>query len=219
MKEHKEGKGRLMTRYGTLLMVLPAVLAFSGCATKGYVNDRLDERITAQDNRIDELNRTTADLKNTTADAMQRAESASASATEARDLALGKVGLKETASHTVYFAFDSDRLSGEAKAELDQAAREVQNQPEAIVDIYGFTDKVGPDNYNYDLGQRRAMRVLRYLADRTPGQLSRYAAVSYGEERKTAMEMENAKERRVTISILKRIPLSEATHAEVVKDR
>ncbi len=204
-----------MTSRNFLVPAVSALLILSGCATKGYVNSRIDERVSAQEARIDELNRTTADLRNSTADALARAESAVGSASEARDIALGKVGLKETATHTVHFAFDSDNLTGEAKGVLDQAAREIQNQPESIVDIYGFTDRVGPDRYNYELGQRRAMRVLRYLADRAPGQLSRFAAVSYGEERRSGMSDDNAKERRVVVSILKRVPLSEATHAAV----
>jgi outer membrane protein OmpA-like peptidoglycan-associated protein len=194
--------------------MLPALLVFTGCATKGYVNGRIDDLRTAHESRLGTLDRETAELRNSTQDALQRAESASGDATEARDMALGRAGLTEVSSHTVFFAFDSDDLNDEARSALDQAALEIQRQPEVIVDIYGFTDEIGPDRYNYDLGQRRAMAAMRYLVESTPGQLSKFAAVSFGEKSlaaKPADSPDRARNRRVVVSLIKRIPLSESS--------
>jgi outer membrane protein OmpA-like peptidoglycan-associated protein len=188
------------------LMVF-ALLPLVGCATKGYVKSRVDELRTAHETRI-------VSLENSTRDAMQRAESASLSATEARDVALGRAGLTEVSSHTVYFAFDSDELTDEASSTLDQAAMAIESQPEVIIDVYGFCDDIGSDRYNYDLGQRRADSAMRYLIERTPNQLSKFAAVSFGEKSlstKPAVSSERAQNRRVVVSLIKRVPLSETS--------
>jgi peptidoglycan-associated lipoprotein len=188
-----------------LLMMALTVTVSSGCATKGYVNSRVDELRTSTTQRLDTL-------QNSTADALARAESASSSAVEARELALGRAGLEEVSSHTVLFGFDRDQLNDDALAMLDQVTQEIQLHPEVIVDIYGFADPTGPDRYNLDLGQRRAMSVMRYLVDRTPGQLSKFAAVSFGEQPlhgKEAPEGDNAHARRVVVSLIRRIPLSQ----------
>ena len=193
-----------MTRSQTaLILTVVAALPFAGCATKGYVNGRVSELRTETDQRMDTL-------ENSTADALARAESASGSAVEARELALGRAGLEEISSSTELFAFDSDELTGDAQASLDQVAREIQGHPEVIIDVYGFADPTGPDRYNFDLGQRRAMSVMRHLVDQTPGQLSKYAAVSFGEMPLRGREVtgNNSDARRVVVSLIRRIPLA-----------
>lgn len=188
---------------GAALVLLLA--SATGCATKGYVNDR----IAAVTGDIDGLKRETAELRNSTDEALARAATAADSASEARQLALGRVGLEEIDTHTVYFDFDSDTLTPEAEATLDQAAARIQRHPEAIVDVYGFADATGPDRYNLDLGQRRAMEVVRHLVDRTPHNLSRFAAVSFGERslHGRAPDGDSDRHRRVVVSVLRRIPL------------
>jgi outer membrane protein OmpA-like peptidoglycan-associated protein len=187
----------------TLIMAVVAALPFAGCATKGYVNNRVAELRTETGQRMDTL-------QNSTADALARAESASGSAIEARELALGRAGLEEISSTTVLFGFDRDELTDDAMASLDQVAREIQLHPEVIIDVYGFADPTGSERYNLDLGQRRAMAVMRHLVDQTPGQLSKYAAVSFGEQPMRGREVTggNSEARRVVVSLIRRIPLA-----------
>ncbi|QNR25504.1 OmpA family protein [Croceimicrobium hydrocarbonivorans] len=59
----------------------------------------------------------------------------------------------------VYFAFDSDRLSAEAKKSL---ARIAQRKPAKVV-LTAYADKVGSDDYNNNLKQRRATAVKDFL--------------------------------------------------------
>lgn len=189
-----------------------------GCASKGYVNDRLDE-LRADQNA---LKTETAQLRNSTNDAMDRAQEAGVAAGQARDLALGKAGLEEINRYTVLFDFDSSKLGTPARSTLDQAASQIQAHPEAIVDVYGFADPTGTDAYNLALGLRRADEVVRYLAAATPGQLSKYAAVSYGERDLQGMAPEssdNSQARRVVVALLRRTPLGgePAPSAQVVK--
>lgn len=189
-----------------------------GCASKGYVNDRIDE-LRADQNA---LKTETAQLRNSTEDAMDRAQEAGVAAGQARDLALGRAGLQEMNRYTVLFDFDNSKLDENAMAALDRAGSEIQNHPEVIVDVYGFADPTGSDTYNLALGQRRADEVVRYLAAQTPGQLSKYAAVSYGERDYTGMapaSSENSQARRVVVALIRRTPLGEqpAPSAQMLK--
>lgn len=193
-----------------LLLLLPLV---AGCASKGYVNDRIAELRQNDAAEHERLSRETADLRNSTEAAMSRAGTAFETAAEARDLALGKSGLEEVDRYSVHFAFASDRITDEQAAVLDKAAEQIRMHPEVVVDVYGFADPVGPESYNLDLAERRAGEVLRYLVASGSGQLSRYAAVSFGERELAGMvssEAPNPERRCVIVSLIRRIS-SEST--------
>lgn len=199
------------TRTVAIAAALLFPLGLSGCATKGYVNSRLEElrESTAQD--LDGVRGEVTGLRNSTEEALDRARFAGESAEEARELALGKAGLEELNRYTVYFGFNEDVIDEGQKPVLDRAASEIAEHPEAIVDVYGFADPQGSDRYNLELGQRRAMEVVRHLAAGAPHQLSRYAAVSYGERQVRGMDPDaedHARSRRVVISLIRRIPLN-----------
>jgi outer membrane protein OmpA-like peptidoglycan-associated protein len=220
--QDKDRKGETMTRQSQLhlgvgIAFAGAVLLLQGCATKGYVNDRLDEVRQEDRQQHEELTARTSRLENSTEDALARAQTALDAAEQVRDLALGKAGLEELQRYTIRFGFDRDNLNTDATATLDQASSLLQEHPEAIVDVYGFADPTGPDRYNLDLGQRRAEEVVRYLVATTPGRLSQYAAVSYGEREYGGLEpmgtSMNAASRRVVVSVIRRIPLNEAPAA------
>ena len=190
-------------------LILCAAVSVTGCATKGYVNNRIDELGLTQ--RMDALTRDQATLQNSTVEALARAESAAAMASEARDLALGKVGLQELASTTIYFGFNKDEISDESRQALEAFAGQIGEEPASIVDVYGFADPVGSDRYNLDLGQRRAGEVVRYLVEQSGSNLGRFAAVSYGERSFRGREVtgdDHAQYRRVVVSLLKRVPQS-----------
>ncbi|MFM9881739.1 MAG: OmpA family protein [Burkholderiales bacterium] len=65
----------------------------------------------------------------------------------------------------VQFAFDSAQILPQARAQLDAVAEGIKLLPEAQpVVIEGHTDAQGPDQYNLDLSNRRALSVRSYLA-------------------------------------------------------
>jgi len=182
----------------------------AGCATKGYVRSQVDELRGSVDSQMSQMQQEVAEVRNSSDQALARAEQAFGAAGESRDLALGNAGFNEVTRSDVRFAFNSDELSGEAQGALDQLATQIMDRPDLLVDIYGFTDSRGSDQYNYDLGQRRANAALRYLAGRTPGQLHRFAAVSFG---KDPDEVDSSREgraqaRRAVVSLIERVPLS-----------
>lgn len=97
-------------------------------------------------------------------------------------ISLGQRFARETPS-TVNFAFNSARLDGPAQQILNRQADWIRQFPEVRFNVYGYTDKVGTDAYNDNLGRRRAQAVVNYLATRGIGRARLKALVSYGETR------------------------------------
>jgi peptidoglycan-associated lipoprotein len=105
---------------------------------------------------------------------------------------------------TVYFAFDSYSLDGQAQEILDRQAAVLLRGGGFAVTIEGHTDERGTREYNLALGDRRATAVKDYLvAYGIPP--SRIRTLSYGEERPAVVgssEQAWAKNRRaVTIVV------------------
>ena len=69
----------------------------------------------------------------------------------------------------VLFAFDSADLSGGARDALDRWVDTVRGAADAgRLRITGYTDRIGPENYNLGLSERRAEAVRTYLGPRMP---------------------------------------------------
>ena len=106
------------------------------------------------------------------------------------------------------FGFNSSNLPTEAKRELDGFLSDLKGDPagmeNAVFLVAGHTDGVGSEDYNYELGKRRADAVSRYLITQKKMDPLRVVTVSYG---KTVPAVENntaqgrAKNRRVEILV------------------
>ena len=114
-----------------------------------------------------------ADRAQTQADtALSRANEANTRATttdeSVNDLRnnVDKYSVQNTAS--VNFKFDSYQLTPEAITALDQLAAQIKDRENFILEIEGFADSTGSDQYNNQLTQKRANAVQRYLAEQ-PG--------------------------------------------------
>jgi len=110
--------------------------------------------------------------------------------------------LKEGAN----FAHNSDALTPETRSQIDGFLSDLKDTGDAIFLVAGHTDSTGPDAYNYELGQKRAASVARYLMSHKGLDPLRVTAVSYG---KTAPLADNAtregrrKNRRIEILVYK----------------
>lgn len=82
---------------------------------------------------------------------------------------------------TVNFEFNSAVLDGEARAILRQQADWILQFPEVRFRVFGHTDAVGSQGYNYALGKRRAQAIVAYLASLGVGRDRLEAMVSRGE--------------------------------------
>ncbi len=87
---------------------------------------------------------------------------------------------------TVYFDFDSSRITDLGRETLNLNAEWLIGNPELVVQIEGHCDERGTREYNFALGERRALAVREYLVSKgvNPNNL---LIISYGEERPLAL--------------------------------
>ena len=63
----------------------------------------------------------------------------------------------------VYFDTNEARLDAGAERQLCEAAAQAQGMDNALLLVIGYTDADGPQEYNQDLSERRAGRVVNHL--------------------------------------------------------
>lgn len=64
------------------------------------------------------------------------------------------------------FEFDSYALSDGVKAQLDEIAARLADAPYDRLFVVGFTDRIGSEEYNQKLSEKRAWSVAGYLMDK-----------------------------------------------------
>lgn len=82
----------------------------------------------------------------------------------------------------VYFDFDKAKLRPESTTALDEMYDILRQQNQIIVEIAGYTDSIGRDNYNRRLSKKRAKAVAKYLVKKKGLTRKRLVAVGYGEK-------------------------------------
>jgi type IX secretion system PorP/SprF family membrane protein len=101
----------------------------------------------------------------------------------------------------VFFATNSYDLSGEAKAEIDQLAEIMKENPALKIEISGHTDERGSDEYNMRLSQRRSKAVIDYLVAKGLGK-DRFTIANYGEKKPASSDL--TANRRVEFKVLEK---------------
>jgi len=109
-------------------------------------------------------------------------------------------------SQAVTFAFNKASLTNDAKSALDKVAGTVSGLRAGYqLEIEGFTDSVGSEQYNIGLSQRRAESVQRYLVTKNVP-LYRVSIVGLGKENPVAdnkTDNGRAQNRRVEVRTLR----------------
>lgn len=170
-------------------------LSVSGCATKKYVNTQVgavNERVSAHDTQIGELDQTAKD-------ALDRA-------TKAGKLAEGKFQYALVLSDdSVKFPVNAANLSPEAEQRLNEFAEKLKaDNKNVYLEIQGHTDNSGAPAYNEELGEKRAETVRKFLSMHGVA-LNRMATISYGEDAPVApndTREGRAQNRRVVVMVL-----------------
>lgn len=80
----------------------------------------------------------------------------------------------------IYFDFDKATLRPESATELDFLAIQLNENPYFIIEISGYTDSEGDDEYNIILSQKRANSVVNHLIQKGISK-KRLVAKGYGE--------------------------------------
>lgn len=124
------------------------------------------------------------------------------------------------------FKFDSADLPAKAKKEINAMLSDMKNESAGIEGttfvVAGHTDNSGNPDYNYDLGQKRANAVARYLSTQKATELGgvQVIPVSYGESaplKANTSSQGRAKNRRVEILVYRDAVTSDTTAASTVQ--
>ena len=218
-------------------LILTGTLVFTaGCTTKKTVA-RETAPLINKTNELDDLTaKTTRDIKdldsrttkglsdvNAKSDvADQKAGAANQQAMQAADLAnKARTGVDTLANQvanldnyrpvvetTVHFGFDKADLTKKAKDALDKLAAEIPNTKGYIIALEGNTDSTGPEDYNYQLSQRRARAVIQYLAAQHQVPAHKIYLIGLGEDKPAAKNSSTegrAENRRVEVRLMTNI--------------
>lgn len=189
-----------------LLSVLPGCLA-----TRGWVQEQLnplDARLTSAEGRIDEAEGRLSSVE-------AKADRALANFDHLRLERRFVLSLKDGAT----FSFGSDVLSPDARRQIDGFLNDLENTQDVIFLVAGHTDNTGSEPYNYELGQRRASSVARYLTSRKGIDPLHVSTMSYGSSTPIARNSTpegRQKNRRIEILVYKEAITTSAappTHA------
>jgi peptidoglycan-associated lipoprotein len=159
------------------------MFSLSACATKGYVNKRVDAQAVAQTAALDSER-----TARTQADEATKAELASLR--KDIDSLRTEFGAKITQvaegmkfAFPVHFAYNDATVRTEDAAALDRFANIVSKHYNgAKVTVEGFADPAGSSRYNVGLSQRRAEAVKAYVSSKGLD-ASLINTVGYGETR------------------------------------
>ncbi len=111
---------------------------------------------------------------------------------------------RSAVSDTIHFALDQYDIDAESRRILDSQAQWLLKYPDRRITIEGHADERGTREYNLALGDRRANAAKNYLVARGVDP-SRITTISYGKERPVALGSDEASwaqnRRAVTIVI------------------
>jgi outer membrane protein OmpA-like peptidoglycan-associated protein len=196
-------------------VVALAVGGAAGCASKGFVKDRVGEVNTKVETLSKSLEETqeevrqqgqrlgsaeqqiktvdqkaqaaAADAKQTATDAKSAAGVAAAKAEEV-DKNTKKLVYEVTLSEDQgNFALGRASLPAEAVARIDELVQQLKANPNGgYIEVEGHTDSTGPKEFNDKLGLDRAESVKRYLHEQHQVPLHKINVISYGPDKPIA---------------------------------
>jgi outer membrane protein OmpA-like peptidoglycan-associated protein len=231
LSRHSEGGRAMKPAIATLIVCGTAAALLPACATKGFVREqvgstetRLVQRVDATEGQLRQTSERTA--ANTqalqgldgrlgevaaVADGARREVASVASAQkEAEEATRQRFANRNRYSpleqKTIYFDFDKAVLRDDGINELNEIARALKADPNAVLELQGFADPRGSERYNYQLSRERVDAVTRFLVREHGIDLRRIHAVGMGKqvlgpgEKPTRDAL--AKSRRVDIRLL-----------------
>ena len=102
----------------------------------------------------------------------------------------------------INFEFNRSTLDEEAKTILRRQAVWIKRYPMVRFKVFGHTDKVGSNGYNYSLGLRRAQAAVNYLVSQGVPRRSLIATVSRGETEPLIVTEERERLNRRTVTMV-----------------
>jgi OOP family OmpA-OmpF porin len=111
---------------------------------------------------------------------------------------------KQVTQATVNFKFNSDKLSPDAKQQIDQMVANQSQYKRFFIAVEGYTDSIGGTDYNAALSRRRADAVVEYLVAQHNIPIYRVHMVGLGKDKPVddaRTSAARAKNRRVEVSL------------------
>jgi outer membrane protein OmpA-like peptidoglycan-associated protein len=175
-------------------------------AANAQAIDSSQKQIQGLEGKVGEVGTVAADAKKQAQSASEavRDTDSKLEALSTRVANRNKFAMVET--KTVYFDFNKADLRDEGVNELEDVAKALKADVNAVVELQGFADARGTDRYNYQLTRERVDAVARYLVMRGGIDVRRIHSVGMGKVVLAAGEKANndtyAKARRVDIRLL-----------------
>jgi outer membrane protein OmpA-like peptidoglycan-associated protein len=175
-------------------------------AANAQAIDSSQKQIQGLEGKVGEVGTVAADAKKQAQSASEavRDTDAKLDALSTRVANRNKFAMVET--KTVYFDFAKADLKDEGINELEDVAKALKADINAVVELQGFADARGTDRFNYQLTRERVDAVARYLVMRGGIDIRRIHSVGMGKVVLAAGERGNnetyAKARRVDIRLL-----------------
>jgi outer membrane protein OmpA-like peptidoglycan-associated protein len=219
-----------MRHFLVVMAVVATGLGSTACATKKYVNTRVDDvnsKVGSLSESLEETQERTRKNEARIGEVDQMADAATTRASEANSAAGrasaaaaevdAKVEKIDEASRRLVFEvvlsddnsrFESGEamIADEAKAAIDKVIEQLTADPKNVfLEIEGHTDATGTEQFNDRLGLERAEAVKRYLYEQHNVPLHKMNVISYGESKPVAPNDDRdgrAKNRRVVIKVL-----------------
>src|SRR5258705_2130377 len=139
--------------------------------------DAADERLRGLDTRVGEVG-SLAEGANTRADRAAVLAQDAESRLAQRFAGRNKYRLMDTKS--VYFGFGQIEFRSQDVSELDEVAKALAADPNAILELQGFADSRGSDRYNRELARERVEAVVSYLVQQHGVELRQLRGIAMG---------------------------------------
>jgi len=189
---------------GLILISMFALVLVAGCASKGYVNQEVEEVRSEYQAEINELKAKAA----LNSDDIKKLQTLSNQLSEKTEMALNEAKGFENYQviweGVVNFDYDSYEVRGVDKDRLGELGKKMTDYPRSLLEMIGHTDQSGPNKYNLQLGLQRAESVKRFLINNYGIALYRMFVASEGKMKPVALPDEknaNSKNRRVVLKL------------------
>ena len=139
--------------------------------------DAADQRLGGLDTRVNEVGAVAEGAKTRADSAAMSTQDAEARLNQ-RFAGRNRYRLLDTKS--IHFDSDKIELRSQDVSQLDELARALAADPNAILELQGFADPQGGDRYNRDLARERVEAAMRYLMQRHGIELRQLRGITMG---------------------------------------
>ena len=161
--------------------------------------DAAHQQLKGLDTRVDQVSVLTTGVKT-------RAEDAHDANARLSQRLAGRNSYRLVETRSLHFERDQAQIRSQDITELEEVAKVLKGDANAVLELQGFADPRGSDRYNYQLARERVDAVTRYLVQRHGIELRQLGSASMGKAALEAGEKPSAealaKARRVDIRLL-----------------